>query len=638
MPFEGINLAHSQYIPQYAGVPLEAMERVGDDLQTRHYDNIAKMNQLDLMAAQQAAATPSTADKEYINNQAKGIRTAIEELAKNGAENATGRIGAMATKFLGDEGLIRMKRNADQYRAQQEMEAKLGKSAVKNNRLTEEYLTKGTVNPDGTYRDFMNTAQERLDYVKKADQIFDPLRANTYQSDLVADATTTLGSMGLDKVLPGVSGDISKLPAKYKTQVVEKLSETKVLDFALKQGGWESYKSSSEYAQQVMQDIPEEEIFKEFISRGKAKIYEKIVKDWENNPMLGLLGKDTQTPAAGDATVQMANTPIKYDHGLNPDDFVFRDRKKTTYTSNRSGSTASGAPGSGMSTAKLEDYQGAASGIPAEKWQKFNETAKVAAEVFGVPGFDTLSEKSTKDQLNQASELVTQYQKFLENRVMYPNKDVTRYVRAQQEGRDLAKDETLDLIRNYSSAVFYDPTTDTVINPTKDGKISEELFEYLGEGGLSNMQITGDLNPKNHLAKSKKLPALADAYTVQVTDPKTGEAKELFVSRPIVKDKALSTLNRATNDAYSTFNLQPGTPQTVNMFGMEIRGKELMGAQLAEHLSNLPEEERRRIIAMKETLGEAFMPIKAEIPGLGEYLFNGPDHLAKFLQTYKQSK
>jgi hypothetical protein len=626
MPFQGINLTHSEFVPQYQGLPLEAMERVGDTLQDRHYQNIANASQLDILAKQQLADTRPDADRSYIQSQLGGIKEALAEMAKNGGENATGRVNALVTQFMGDEKLINIKKNAAALRQEEEMMSKLGSKGVLNSRAREEFLKRGSFDENGNFNPYYGSAQERLNYTAKADQIFEPLRANTYQTDLVGDVNSTLKAMQIEKVLPGVSGDLSSMYGKYKTQIIERLSKQRIDDFANNQGGWEDYKQSSEYQQQKnVLGLDDSEIKKEFLSRGYAKIYEKALKDWENNPMLGLLGKGSGEDTSGLRAEQMANMPLKYDSGLGDlEDFLPKDRESTDYQSNSSGQLGSGAPGRGMVTTKSTGYKGVLKNMPPARWQKFNETAKIAAEVFGAGELGDLSENSTPEEITKAQNLVKQYDEFLQNRVTYPVKDVTRYTREDQEGRDRAEDITKDVKRNITSRVIYDPESGKIIPVTKDGEMSKELQEVLGDGGLDNITVTGDLDPKNHIAKTAKNKALANAYVVQVTDPKDpSKLKEIFVSRPKYDNPMQVAYNDAVNEVYSTFNLAPGKEQTVSIAGRKIKGRELIGKQLESYLSRFPEE-REEVMTYE-------MPIIAEIPGQGEFIFNGPDHLAQYL-------
>jgi hypothetical protein len=631
MPFQGINLTNSDYVPQYQGIPLEAIERVGDELQDRHYKNIANASQLDILANQQLADTRPEADRAILQKEIEGIRGGLAEMAKNGGENATARVNALVTNFMGNEKIQNIKRNAANLIREDEEMAKLGASGVLNKKQRDEFLKQGSFDQDGNYRPYLGSAQKQLDYIQKADQIFDPLKANTYQTDLEADLKTTLAAYGIDKIIPGVSGDISKLPAKYKTTLIEKLSEDKIRKFADEQGGWKSYQDSAEYNQQKnVLDLSDAEIKKEFMSRGYAKVYEKIQKDWENNPALGALGAGSgKTPTSGPGMgVEMPNMRVNYKDNIDLSDFEYRDRLTST------GETVYD-PSSGLQVmaGTTTKKPGVNPNISPEKWNKFNERAKIAAEVFGMPNWDKLNANSSEKDIKEATEAVRKYQEFLSNRVINPIKHVEEYEALTQADRT---ELILNLRNNYESAVFYDPQSNKVINPTKDGKMNPELMDLLGKGGFDNTAITGDVDPKHHYAKMANTPALGDARVLQIRDPETGEVtKELFVTNPAKSNSFESAYNQAVNTAYSSFNLEPGKEQTVEMFGQKIKGKELAGRQFEEYISGIEDsKEKQTILAVRDQLGRRFMPILAEVNG-EKKLFNGPDHLASYLANRK---
>lgn len=628
MPFQGINITNTDYIPQYVGMPLEAMERVGDELQTRHYENIAKARQLELFGMQQMAETPSDADKRYIQGQLQGIRSSLEEMARSGAENATGKVGALATAFLGNEGLNRMKRNAAQYRTQQEMMAKLGESGVFNKAATDRYLQQGTIGEDGKFYDFMSSAQERLNYDKKADEIFDPLQADTYQTDLVADLKTSLGAWGIDKVVPGVSGDISKLPAKFKTTIIERLGREKIEDFAFNKGGWESYKNSSEYAQQKnILGKSEEEIKETFLSRGLAKIKEKILKDWETNPLLSMLkgkGEEVEGLGAGQGE-QLPGQQIEFESGLGDvEDFLDMKRSENqTPVSTAQGATD--APGAKTTVGKVTEYTGAVRNIPAKRWEKLNEYAKLGQEIFGQdPNFKQVGPESSPQERQAAAAYAKQYNDLVAARVQYRINDTSWTTRSGEVGRDNAEDLTTDMLRNLKSRVIYDEATGKKIPVTnEDGtEYHDKLIDAVGN--VKNMQITGILDPENYMPEIAGTEEMADAFVVQVNDPDDpSKTRTLLVSQKAYdeKNQPRAFYNRAVNRLYRGFNAVPGKESTVDIGGLKIKGQELVGNQLRNELN----EEQQRAAAMMSK------PTLAHVPGVGYVLADGPKGLMEYI-------
>lgn len=627
--YENFKLSNSEYIPQFAGLPLDTAERVGDELQTKHYENIARLQQLELLGLQQKANAEADADRSYIDKQISGVQSALSEIAKNGGEHATSRVAALANQYLGDEGLINIGKSIASTQRQKETLEKLGKKGVINQKAYDDWKKRGTYNSEtGKWEPYVSTAQEQLDYVEKANQIFEPLRANTYQTDLVADVKTTLGSLGLDKVIPGVSGDLSKLPAQYKTEVIEALTKKRIEDFAERQGGWNSYKNSSEYAQQKdVLDMSEDQIKANFMSRGYAKIYDKVLKDWETNKLLGLIGSRVeQPPTKTPVGEQMPNSPVNVKLATGDlDDFDPRKREEMGYFSVTPGA---GGESRGTVASRGKEYTGTVKNISKERWEAFKNYAKIGSEILGeAADFSNLNENSSPQDIAKAKKFADEYAKLVAERQTFNVKLTTDFKRESEEGRSNADDVTRDVRDNIANRVVFDPTTGKILPVlNKDGQsFNDDFIELLGEGGVANLHVTGELSPENYIAKKTKNEAFADPYIVTVRDPKDpAKYRELYVTRrkyDAPSGKALE--HRATNKIYSELNAEPGMEKTIEIYGKKIKGKELYGKQLSDYIATLPENER-------ELAASAKMPILATLPGQTKpVLFDGPSHLSR---------
>lgn len=626
MPFEGIKLTDSAYIPQYTGLPLEAMEKVGDDLQTRHYDNIAKLRQLELFGLQQAAETPSGLDKTYIQNQAKSIQDALGEIAKSGGENATGKVGALATRFLGDEGLIRIKKNAEQYKAQEELKAKLGESAVYNKMLTDRYLQQGTINPDGTYNDFMNTAQERLDYMKKQDELLAPLTADVSQTNLLADMNTTLNAIGSN-----YEGDLGNMPVYLKTIAVKALTSKKMNDFLFKKGGWENYKTTSEYAQQKnILGMSDEEIKQELHTRAEAKVFEQVDKQWMTNKGFDFKAAQKQEGGIPGQGEQVANSkvPINITSG-NYDDFLDKDREDAETPIKIDGGGATGSPGAKTTIGKVDTYFGPSKKISQERWKKLSESALLGASIFGDGKLAPVNEKSSGEERAKAVQYAKQYEDLVNQRVQFRMKDTSQTTRAGEEGRSNAEDLTVDMIDNIKNRVVFDETTGKIIPVVnKDGdEFTDDFIEAVGD--LKNMKVTGIMDPENYVGKALKNEEMIDAFMVEVRDPEDPKkTRSLLVSQKAYdpKNQPRAAWNRDVNRIYVGFNSYPGKENTITLTnGLSIKGKELVGNQID---NELPPE---IAIAAKQMQ----RPILVDIPNQGVKLVDGPKQLANYIYGIK---
>lgn len=303
---DSFQLTNSQYIPQYAGLPLEAMEKTGDALAERHYSNIAQARQLELLGLSQKANAESDADKSYIDSQVSSIQNALSEMAKSGAENATSKVAALATRFMGDEGLVNINKSIEARNREKARLEELGGKGLMNQAAYQRYLQHGSRDPEsGKWNPYQSSAQQQLDYMKKQDEIVAPLTPDTYQGDLMGDMRTTLKALGVTNI----SEDLANVPGYLKSKAVTQLSERKVKDFIEKQGGWESYKSSEEYNQQKnILGMSDAEIKNELLSRGQAKVFEKVTKDYMRNHAFDF--KAAQKAEADEANLAAAYTAI----------------------------------------------------------------------------------------------------------------------------------------------------------------------------------------------------------------------------------------------------------------------------------------------------------------------------------------
>ncbi len=330
--YDNFQQAQSNYIPQYVGLPLETVESVGDELANRHNQNLAALNQVQLFGLQQKAQILSEPDKQYIDKLLGGVSKNLEELAKTGAENATAKVATLANQFMGDEGLLRRIENSKLLKREDELMTQIKAQSgdvVRDERARQSFVESGSIDPEtGKFRQYNITAQRPLDYLKKQDEVVDPLTADVSQTNLAPDLALTLKQLGIT----GPAGNISPL---LRTQVTKTLSKNKVDDFIDNKGGWENYKSTSEYKQQQLRfankgmgEAEADQMIKEELkARGYARVFTEVHKAWENIPGLASLtggGGSDKTPGM----IYTANTGQAVD--ITPDDFVsLRDTIKS---------------------------------------------------------------------------------------------------------------------------------------------------------------------------------------------------------------------------------------------------------------------------------------------------------------------
>lgn len=628
---DSFKLTDTPYVPQYAGLPLQAVESVGDSLQQRHYDNIAKAQQLELLGLKQKANAEADADRQYIDAQLKGVKDALSTMAQSGAENATAKISNLATSFLGDEGLINIQRSIDARNREKAMLEQLGGEGIYNQSALDRFKQQGSYNPTSKrWEPYVPTAQKQLDYMKKQDEVFAPVEADSFQTGLKGDISTTLKNMGYSG-----EGDLANMPVYLRTDIISGITEKKIKSL-LDGGAWEGYKATPEYAQQKnILGNTDEEIYNDLLTRGKAKVFNRVQSDWMRN-----YGFDFKAAQKGDeATIastgeQMANEPIVVDDAVGDiTQFEPKDRTTAAEFGSSTGYAGGSGPGPVVTGSRGKDYYGTVKGIPAKRWEAFNKYAKTGAEIFGgdAAKYSNLTEDADPKLLQEAAQYAKQYQQLVHDRQIFNIKDVTFTKREGEEGRSNAKDITEDVINNIRNRAIYDPIEKKMIPITnkKGDEFSEDFQDAIGVPG--NITITGSIDPQNYLAKKLKNPEFADAYVATITDPENPEkSREVYITRRKYDpaQNRYTRFNRAVNDIYSSVNAEPGVEKTIDIAGRKVKAKELVGGQLQQAISDM-DENSRAVIATYE------MPILADIPGEGPQIFNGSKHLADYLLNRK---
>ncbi len=625
--YDSFQLSNADYVPTYAGLPLDQIKQTGDVLAARHYENLAKESQLGLLAQQQKANAESDADKAYIDGHLKGIQSALSDLAKNGGENSTAKVAALTNSFLGDEGLITIQKNIQARQREKDSAEKLrvsGKTPIFNEAYRERFKNQGSFNPEsGKWETYDPTVQERLDYMQRQDEVVAPLTSDTYQTDLQGDVKTTLNALGAK-----FTGDLANMPTQLRTTVINELSKKKVHNF-INSGGWASYKDSGEYKQQKeILGMSDAQIKAELISRGEAKVFQKVAKDWVTNKAFDFKAAQKTTEVPMVAGEQLANEPIEYKEPLgNLNDFDYRDRGG--FETNVADPSKVTAPGVVRNPHDAPKYTGTQKGISPQRWNQFNSFAQAGAEIFGGETMGPINEKSSKEDIDKAKAYASQYQSILKDRQIYMIQDVSFTQREGEEGRSNADDITKDVRNNIQNRAIYDMDGKKLIPITnRNGEFSDDFVNTIG--GRNNITVTGSLDPKNYVAKHLKNPEFADAYTAIIEDPKDpAKTRSVLITRKKYaagQQSVASVVNKAINHVYSTVNIEPGIEKTISVFGKQAKAKELLGNQWTNYLKELSPEEQA-------TAANYQMPILATVPGESEpLLFDGPDHLVEYLR------
>jgi hypothetical protein len=281
--YSNFTLNSGEYVPQYAGSPLNVINDTNTELQNRHYRNIADMSALDL-ALKQMQSKAVGKGQEYIANQIGQVSSALQDLAANGAENSTAKVAALRNQFLGDQGVLRSMEVAQAYNKFLE-EKKKTPNPLYNKQLEQDILNTPVKDEQGNLTSVYSNPldfklQSTLNYMAKQDDVVKPLTADSWQGDLkVAKSVAGLAGMTDNEFLQTTKG--------------KELSKSKVEKYLFAPApnapeglGWKSYKDSPEYIQQSeMLSMSDKDIKAELLSRGLAKVYTDIDKQFIRNPM-----------------------------------------------------------------------------------------------------------------------------------------------------------------------------------------------------------------------------------------------------------------------------------------------------------------------------------------------------------------
>lgn len=234
--YDDLNFNNGTYINQYAGSPLQEISDTASELSSRHYSNLAKANQIELLR-QQALSKALPGAKDYLSTQFSDIDQALTEMAQNGGENSTARINAIANRFLGDQGVLASQQHAAEYQKfldnQKALKAQ-GKNPIHNKALEQSYLNSPVIDPNtGKMHDiysnpFKLTSEPYVEPVPIIDELWKPITPSSTES--------VLGSKNylmLSKLMPQVmdANGMVDMPLFYEMVKRQGISEQTINKF-----------------------------------------------------------------------------------------------------------------------------------------------------------------------------------------------------------------------------------------------------------------------------------------------------------------------------------------------------------------------------------------------------------------------
>lgn len=179
--YSNFTLNSGEYVPQYAGSPLNVVNDTNTELQNRHYKNIDDLSNIQI-ALQQTKAQLGEAQRPYVDAQAAQIEEALQQFAKSGAENSTAKVNELARRFKGDEQLMRMVNYAKQVELDKqrgaEMQLKTGKNVLYQPDFYE--FNKMTPDDERFLKGYTPSASTELDLNEAMASVIDRVKPDTW--------------------------------------------------------------------------------------------------------------------------------------------------------------------------------------------------------------------------------------------------------------------------------------------------------------------------------------------------------------------------------------------------------------------------------------------------------------------------
>lgn len=594
--YDNLTFNNGDYIPQYAGSPLKEITDTASELSNRHYSNLARLNQLQLLREQTKAKVLPGA-KSYIDEHFGDIDTALQEIAQSGGENSTAKIAAIANRFLGDQGMLKATEHANEYNkfldTQRAMKA-AGKTPIHNKELEQQYLNSGVLDPETgkinqLYNDpFKLTTEPYIEPVPEIDKMWDVIKPDAYESILKSPDYLTLS-----KLIPqAMENGVIDMPLFYEMVKRSGISPDKIKKFT------ESVKrqiDSSDLGRQVKEygTLNKQQLDDLILQRGLMRVFSNTDRQiMQNNISDDLVrGKKKVEDTPGLRTPLPAEVRKKFDPGFSADDVTEEGNVSGNVFERFLHATHEEAMSSNNETIIIPSLKKDIERYKKEgNTQKVEELSKKLSEV----------QKQTNDYKIDPSirntALNTEMLSYMRTAMEVAGQDTKnmddsqiKAIAANPNGQKLLKDyldnyaglryhspyinnivdektrqANEDFLRgNFSQREFIDTSTGEHFTGLKDenGNVQEALLEFSKAIQDKKAIVEGTVDPKHIYTQ---IPSDGDnfvrALRVQVPVGDKGDMKEFLVSQPT---NTTSTTDINENLLYNAASEAPGRWATV---------------------------------------------------------------------------
>lgn len=579
--YDNLGFNNGEYVPQYAGLPLDEIQKSADTLAGRHYQNLASLNQLQLLREQyKSKMLPGAAPD--IDAQFQDIDLALQDIARNGGENATARVGALTNRFLGDQGVLKGLQRAEEVQKEIELENTLiakGETPLRKKGLREALMSAKLYDEEGkvnsTYNTpYLSTVTPYQDPTHDYKRIVDEIKPDQWISQGLRSENVVMFNNAKMRLENGEI-DIPKFLSEATTAGV---TPDKI--FELKDKLFTAYKNTKSYAQQKEYlDKTDAEMEQDLYNYAQIGTFSKIDKRY--HPVTGggggggkdkvdLSGQEAlgaykmgevKFPSLSSAPkepVKPVTSPVQYG-GFGAKQAVQNQNTGKVYTNAQDESWRKAT----------EQYQADMTEYNKQK-AEYMGYVNTAAEIFGkpVPNPDS----------KEAKQLMEDFEKYTNERM--ENQSIRKV--GDPQDYKLIQD---DIIKNFPYRKIYN-INEKEGNTFKDndGAVRKE-FEALLKAKPEELILSGETDPLGPLAREAG-PEFVNSYVIQYRDKESGELHEFAVSK---SDGELQTRqsnrNEFKNQLYGAVSAKPGQEVEVPISIYNGKGRQpLVNLKAKEHI------------------------------------------------------
>lgn len=568
--YNDLSFNSGEYIKQYAGIPLDQIQHTADTLSTRHYQNLGSASQLQILANQlKAKALPGA--KAYYDKHIEAIGQTIDDMAKNGGENSTAKINALATAFQGDQGMLNSQLRSEEYNKQTEAMNKqlaAGFTPVYNRQARED-LANASPNSLLYSTPYQGAVEPERNHFAEQKAIFDEIQPDMIEGTLH-------------------NAFLNLTPAQKQAMMDPNNPDRPVIMESITRGGisskriqemltpaWITYKNTPSYKQQIgILNKPEEQVKREFEANAMLNVFDRVSRQFQHVPGTGTGPINDQQVGGNYTGAYTTQSPFNFDpDDINANGIIEKGWLGKLMSIPIPSAVTTSVPAGPVQTIGNNDLM--AQQTPSDK-TKTKEMLKVARIVMSIHGKDKQAGQAGPDTNNIFPTLDKGYSKPVSE---LSDDEVQGWVKSSPDNIALIKDYMVniagqrynqdfqtypltekqrtyflnDVVSSPQNRGYVDLQTGKAYSSLKDksGDVHDALTPLMIALETGNAHFVGMSVAKNNLRERHKSEGNADLgenftmpYTINAVDPKTGAVHEYLVgSRPLKTEPDAVNIN-----------------------------------------------------------------------------------------------